>query len=136
MSDQNDGASLDPVFGRWDKRFFEGIELFNKKEFFKAHEEWEKLWIATPRDEDSSDFYKGLIQTAAIFEHVRRHNLRGAAGLLATAIPLLEPYGPRQLGLDVKALLGDLEDIRHHVLNTDDFAAIRHPQLKLWVDRA
>ncbi len=123
---------MSPVFGIWDERFFGGAELFNKKEFFKAHEEWEKLWMDTPRDAALSNFYKGLIQTAAIFEHVRRHNLRGAAGLLASAIPLLEPYAPRQLGLDVKALLADLEDTRHHVLNTDDYAALRHPQLKLW----
>ncbi|MBP9733403.1 MAG: DUF309 domain-containing protein [Candidatus Omnitrophica bacterium] len=122
------------IFGRWNPLFFEGIELFNKKEFFKAHEEWEKLWMATAKDDALSDFYKAMIQAAAVFEHIRRHNLRGAAGLLATCLPILERYAPRTQGLDVAALIADLEQARHQVLNTDDFTATRQPQLKLWLD--
>ena len=122
------------VFGRWNPLFFEGTELFNKKEFFKAHEEWEKLWMSVPTEDPLKDYYKGLIQAAAVFEHIRRHNLRGAAGLLATCIPILERYAPRTLGLDVKALIADLEQARHQVLNTEDFSVIKPPQLKLWVE--
>ena len=124
-----------PVFGRWDPLFFGGMELFNKKEFFKAHEEWEKLWMSVPAEELLRDFYKALIQTAAVFEHVRRHNLRGAAGLLATCIPLLERFAPRTLGLDVVALLTDLERARHQILDTSNFESARPPQIKLWVEQ-
>jgi hypothetical protein len=123
------------VFDRWDKRFFEGAILFNKKEYFKAHEEWELIWIETAKDSPIRNFYKGLIQVAAIFEHIRRRNLQGAAGLMATAIPLLEAYPPRHLGLDVKALLDDLEPIAHQILNTDDYEPVRAPQIKLWAEK-
>lgn len=122
------------VFDRWEKRFFEGIELFNRKKFFEAHEEWEKLWMDTPKDGPLRDFYKGLIQAAAVYEHIRRHNLRGAAGLLTSSIPLLEPHAPRTLGLDVQALLADLERSRHEVLNVQNYEPTRPPQLKLWID--
>lgn len=123
------------VFGLWDEFFFKGVELFNRKEFFKAHEEWEKLWMATPAEDPLKDFYKGLIQSAAVFEHIRRHNLRGAAGLLATSIPNLERYAPRTLGLDVQSLLKDLDQARHQVLNVDHYEPPKPPQLKLWVER-
>lgn len=122
------------VFGRWDPLFFEGAELFNKKEYFKAHEEWEKLWMTVPKDDALSDFYKGLIQSAAVFEHIRRHNLRGAAGLLATCIPMLERFAPRTSGLDVASLVADLDQARRQVLNTEDYSAVRPPQIKLWVE--
>ena len=122
------------VFDRWDHRFFEGVELFNKKEFFKAHEEWEKLWMDTPKDAPLRDFYKALIQAAAVYEHFRRGNLRGAAGLLATSVPVLEKYAPRTLGLDVQALVADLDICRREVAVTDNFKPSRLPQLKLWVE--
>ncbi len=128
------GSDSGLVFGRWEKLFFEGAELFNKKEFFKAHEEWEKLWMSLPKDHAMRDFYKGLIQAAAVFEHLRRRNLTGAAGLLATAVPLLERYAPRTLGLDVKSLITDLEQARHQVLNTENYEPAKPPQIKLWVE--
>lgn len=132
MSSAPSSAGL--VFGRWETLFFEGVELFNKKEFFKAHEEWEKLWMATPKDDRLRDFYKALIQAAAVFEHMRRNNLRGAAGLLGTCLPTLEGFAPRTRGLDVKSLIADLEQARHLVLGTDETAPARSPQLKLWIE--
>ncbi len=120
------------VFGRWDERFFRGIELFNRKKFFEAHEEWEKLWMAVPKDDSLRDFYKGLIQAAAVYEHVRRGNSAGARGLLASAPSLLAPHAPRTLGLDVRALLADLDQTHRHFQAVSDTASVRPPQLKLW----
>jgi predicted metal-dependent hydrolase len=56
--------------------FLVGIAHFNRGEFFEAHEMWELLWRETtgPR----ADFYKGLIQCAVAFHHLRRGNLDGA----------------------------------------------------------
>ena len=125
------------VFGLWEKRFFHGIELFNRKKFFEAHEEWEKLWMDTPKDDALRDFYKGLIQAAAVYEHVRRRNTAGAAGLLATAPALLERFAPRMQGMDVRALLADLERSRAEILeaagDASKLESVRPPQIKLWL---
>lgn len=122
-----------PVFGRWHPLFFGGAELFNRKKFFEAHEEWEKLWMSLPKDDAMRDFYKGLIQAAAVFEHLRRKNLSGAQGLLGTSVPLLERFAPRAEGLDVQALLGDLKRVTQE-LDPARLDAIKPPQIKLWAD--
>src|SRR5438445_1859074 len=41
-----------------------GIELFNRGEFWEAHEAWEGAWMPH-REEPHSDFYKALVQVAA-----------------------------------------------------------------------
>ena len=45
------------------KHFFqEGIEHFNARRFWEAHEAWEALWHAAGRHGPTADFLKGLIK--------------------------------------------------------------------------
>ena len=55
-----------------------GIELFNRGEFFEAHEVWEDLWHACA----SADrrFYQALIQAAVAAYHWGRGNAAGEIG--------------------------------------------------------
>ena len=48
-----------------DPRYLAGIDLFNRGEFFDAHDAWEELWTDCP----SADrrFYQSLIQAAPMF---------------------------------------------------------------------
>jgi predicted metal-dependent hydrolase len=91
--------------GPGDPRYREFVRLFNREEFFEAHDVLEELW----RESGGSDrdFYQGLIQFAAALEHRRRGNLRGAAGVVESARRHLLPYGPTHLGVELACLLAD-----------------------------
>lgn len=85
-----------------DPRFDFGIQLFNREDFFEAHEVWEELWHNTLGV--NKDFYQGLIQVASALHHLQIGNMRGARILYGSGIDLLAPYGSRHLGLDLASL--------------------------------
>jgi predicted metal-dependent hydrolase len=82
----------------YDARYLAGIVLFNRGDFFEAHEVWEALWMDTPAPEKR--FYQGLIQAAVGLCHFCNGNLRGAAKLYASSRAYMERYGAHCLGLD------------------------------------
>lgn len=78
------------------------MALFNSGEFFKAHEVWEELWLATAESEKI--FLQGLIQCAAAFHHYTRGNRNGARSLLAAAVEKLEKFPDNHSGINLSAL--------------------------------
>ncbi len=94
---------------RVDRRFTEGLELFNHGEYFECHEVIEALWLETPGEDAHRDLYKGVIQAAAAIYQWDRGILTGARGLYATAVGYLEKYKPESLGLDVEKLVGEMK---------------------------
>ena len=89
------------------------MELFNRGEFFEAHEVVEDLWNETTGPE--REFLKGFIQAAVALEHHRRGNLNGLRSVGTTAAGYLRRAGPAAGGLDVAGLLRDLEEFRTRV---------------------
>ncbi len=89
-----------------DEHLKKGIELFNRGEFFEAHETIEKLWRET--DGELKNFYRGLIQAAAACHHLKRGTIKGGLSVCDAAIYLLEPYAPHALGLNIQKLINDL----------------------------
>lgn len=85
-----------------DPRYAIGIQLFNREDFFEAHEVWEELWHNTYGV--NKDFFQGLIQVTSAMHHLQIGNMRGARILYGSGIELLAPYGPRHLGLDLDHL--------------------------------
>jgi len=92
--------------------------LFNAGEYFEAHDVLEHLWLEC-RDANAV-FYKGLIQIAGGFVHLRRQFLRPkhpkdgkrlgpACRLLALGVSNIAGFGPRYMGLDIKNLCGMCE---------------------------
>jgi hypothetical protein len=83
---------------------WQGVDCFNRGEFFDAHEHWEDVWrsnLPEPRT-----FFQGLIQVAAGMHQIL--DLRRDAGprrTLAKAAAHLERYAPSTLGLDVEGVL-------------------------------
>lgn len=112
-----------------DPRFLEGIECFNRRAFFQAHEVWEDIW----REDrgPSRSFYQGLIQVAVCLHHFRNGNTRGAKKLCLTGSGYLDPYRPTYLGIDLDRLLKDLHDCCSELLAREE--AI--PQAKLDPER-
>jgi predicted metal-dependent hydrolase len=90
-----------------DSRFLAGIDLFNRGEFFDAHEMWEELWADCPATERS--FVQALIQAAVAIYHFERDNNTGAARLFHSGRRYMEPYRPVYHGLDIDAFWRRME---------------------------
>jgi predicted metal-dependent hydrolase len=100
---------MEPPDPRWNR----GVDLFNSGEFFEAHEVVEDLW--NERTGAEKEFLKGFIQAAVALEHHRRGNPRGFRSVWTTAATYLGRADPGAGGLDVTALLRDLEEFRDRV---------------------
>ena len=83
-----------------DDKLAEGIERFNRRAYFQAHEAWEDLW----HDADATEkkFLGAMIQVAAAL-HLRfeRGGSRGSRNLIVQAIAALEDFQPEHGGIDV-----------------------------------
>ena len=91
-----------------------GIEEFNANHFFECHETLEDIWRAERRP--LRQFYKGVIQVAAGFHHLRRNNFKGTVNKLESGTRYLEPFQPRYLGIDVQRLIEEARGCRSTIL--------------------
>jgi predicted metal-dependent hydrolase len=89
-----------------DERFHRGIEEFNRRSFFEAHDILEELWHEY-RQEDRL-FLQGLIQVAVGCYHLETGNWRGARSQFSKATQKLSPYQPSHQGLKVSELLDSI----------------------------
>ena len=78
--------------------FDEGVERFNARRFWDAHESWEELWLESEGDERT--YLQGLIQLAAAYHHIVRGNARGAARLLHASLAKLGCLPDGYRGID------------------------------------
>src|SRR5262245_19142001 len=92
----------------YDPRYLAGVVLFNRRDFFEAHEVWEALWLSPDVGEDRR-FVQGLIQAAVGLYHFGTGNLRGAKKLYGTARVYMEAYSSPYLGLDHAAFWRTME---------------------------
>jgi len=109
---------MDPLLAR-------GIELFNRGEFFAAHEVWEEAW--TPERAPRRLFLQSLIHVAVGSYHATRGNPAGACRQFRKALRKMRPYLPEYEGVntarlsqDTRGLLETLEAGAH----IDGFAMI------------
>ena len=80
--------------------FVGGIELFNRCEFFQAHEVLEDIWRECMGEERK--FLQGLIQAAVAFHHHSSGNLDGARSLLDRALKNLADYPDEYRGIKLR----------------------------------
>jgi predicted metal-dependent hydrolase len=99
----------------YDPRYLAGIVLFNRHDFFEAHEAWEALWIECTGAERR--FIQGLIKAAVALVHFGNGNLRGAAKLFRSGRDYMAAYGPMYLGLDGAAFWRQMEQCFAAVLD-------------------
>lgn len=85
-----------------DDRLIQGIDLFNQKKFFEAHEVLEELWNDQPEPE--KQLTQGLIQIAVGYHHLLRGNFVGAKKLLIKGFERLKPFCPQHEHLDFREL--------------------------------
>jgi predicted metal-dependent hydrolase len=82
-----------------DPRLLAGVELFNRGEYFDAHEVWEDLWTDCPAADRR--FVQALIQAAVAVYHFNRGNHAGASRLFGSGRRYMGPYRPAYHGLDI-----------------------------------
>ena len=83
------------------------MELVRAGEFFAAHEELEEAWRAAEPAE--RDFLQGLVHVAVAWYQAGRGNRVGCERQLEKARRRLAPYAPAHRGVDIAALLVQLE---------------------------
>ena len=80
------------------EKLLEGVDLFNRTEFWHAHEAWEELWLEAGTD--LHQYLQGLIQLAAAYHHVKRGTTRGAVRLFDAALGKLDAFPAVHCGID------------------------------------
>lgn len=101
-----------------------GIEQYNDGYFFQSHETWEELWIPSPWP--IRDFLQGLIQMAAAFVHLMRHEYPGTVRLLSAAIEKLETFPAGYMAVDVATLTSQARAAR------DELEALGPSRFEEW----
>jgi predicted metal-dependent hydrolase len=84
-----------------------GLDLIRSRDFFAAHEELELAWRAAAPEE--RDFFQGLVHVAVAWYQAGRGNRRGCERQLEKAVRRLTPYVPQHRGVDVSAVLAQVE---------------------------
>ncbi len=110
------GLEASRASGSFDACYLGYFECFNSQRYYEAHDVLEHLWLKDGRDAPDYSYYKGLIQLAGGFVHLRLQHLHPdhpkygrrlppARRLFLLAEANLAPYGPWHLGLDLEQVL-------------------------------
>ncbi len=102
---------------------------FNRGEYYEAHDVLEHLWLQDRHGPDGH-FYKGLIQLAGGFVHLRKQFLRPhhpkdgrrlapAARLFDLAAANLAPFAPHHRQIDVARILSLAESTARQLRRSD-----------------
>ena len=92
---------MDTPAPSYDPRYLAGVVLFNRGDFFEAHEVWEDLWMDTTGPDKR--YIQGLIQAAVGLCHFCNGNVRGAVKLYHSARDYMTRNDAPHLGLDTAA---------------------------------
>jgi hypothetical protein len=77
----------------------QGLEEFNRGEYFEQHEYLEEAWIAEPRA--IRDMYQGILQVGVAFLQIERDNWAGALKMFRRGLPKLRTLPPICQGINV-----------------------------------
>ena len=98
------GTNLPP------RELIEFVALFNREQFYDAHEVLEDLWVIEVPP--LKDYYKGLIMASVALCHWQRGNPVSARRMLDLAMPRLLGTPASQGGIELPAFLEMLAALR------------------------
>lgn len=110
-----------------ERRFKEGMRLFNEGQFYESHEEWELVWHKVK--EEDRNFYQGLILYAAFFVHLSKGRIQPALKAMAKAINRLEPYGKSHLGIELEMFCEDGQHLAFLLSMDETFRPQVYPEI-------
>ena len=107
-----------------------GINLFNERRFFEAHEEWQQEWRLMPEGADRQ-FFQGLLMVAGSFFHYIQHECTGAAELLKKSMLYLRAGMEVHPEISVGEFMEDLKRLQTSFENcTFDIHPARLPIIR------
>lgn len=88
-----------------------GLDLFNAREYFEAHEELELAWREEPGP--VRELYRGILQIAVAYYHILRGNYRGAMKMFLRSRTWLAPFPDSCRGVDLKQFREDFRKVEN-----------------------
>ncbi len=111
--DEPEAVRLGPERWRDNEAYLFGVDLFNRRFYWEAHEAWEAFWHTCDKSGTQGLFVQGLIQISAALLRWHMGTERGARKLYAEGRAKLERaqrQAPQDyMGLPVAAWLEELE---------------------------
>lgn len=95
------------TFNPNDPRIDDGLELFNREEFFACHDVFEDFWSELIGPEKT--FFQGLIHAAVCLFHFEGGNLSGARKMYSSFRLYVSESAPEFCGIPVQQLMDDME---------------------------
>ena len=92
----------------------EGLRLFNAGEYFEAHEALEIAW--NEEKGKVRDLYRGILQIAVVYLHIRRGNYNGAVKVYNRSQKWMKDWPAVCRGVQVEELRSDTAVVMHEVL--------------------
>ena len=104
-----------------DELFQKGIDAFNDRCFYDAHEYWEELWLDYKLKD--ATFIQGLIQLAVSYFHLFNNNLNGARSMIRKCLGKFEGVEIAR-GMDINELKEQIEQVQAHFNNISNKSRI------------
>ncbi len=106
--------SMIPCDNRIHPEALRGLELFDARDYFEAHEALETAW----REESGPvrDLYRGILQVAVGYYHLLRGNYIGARKMFLRCRPWLAPFQGECLGIDLAQFASDYEAVEQEMI--------------------
>ena len=103
-----------------DKLFQKGIDAFNKRKFYDAHEYWEELWLDYKLDD--ARIIQGLIQLSVSYFHLFNQNLNGARSMMKKCLTKFDSFkNTRGIDLiELKLQICNVQKYFEKIDNTDN----------------
>lgn len=88
--------------------YLQGIDLFNREEFYDCHDALEEMWL----EEFTPDrlFFQGLIQIAVGFYHFSNAKFGAGRSMFQKALAKLEPYPDGHRGINLEELRREVQE--------------------------
>ena len=88
---------------------FTALNLFNKHEWYEAHDAFEEIWNSI--DGDERQIIQGILQVSVSQFHLSKGNLNGATILLGEGLGRIKTRTHINLGIDLESFCRCLEDL-------------------------
>ena len=85
------------------------LNLFNKHEWYEAHDAFEEIWNSV--DGDERQVIQGILQVSVSQFHLSKGNLNGATILLGEGLGRIKTRTKINLGIDLESFCSRLEDL-------------------------